>query len=75
MSRTATGSREATRRGAGAGAHGLLLLVALGVLFWDWTRETPQSAERVTIWDLRRSELTSLELEMPGTTVDLELRK
>lgn len=63
------------RRGAGAGAHGLLLLVALGVLFWDWTRETPQSAESVTIWDLRRSELTSLELQMPEATVNLELRK
>jgi len=60
------------RRGAGAAAHGLLLLVALGVLFWDWTRETSPSAERVAIWNLRRSELTSLQLQMPGTTVDLE---
>ncbi len=63
------------RRGAGAAAHGLLLLVALGVLFWDWTRETPPSVERVAIWDLRRSKLTSLHLQMPGATVDLELRK
>ncbi len=31
--------------------------------------------ERVAIWDLRRSELTSLELQMPGATVDLELRR
>ncbi len=37
------------RRGAGAAAHGLLLLVALGVLFWDWARETPPSVERVAI--------------------------
>jgi hypothetical protein len=63
------------RRGAGAAAHGLLLLVALGVLFWDWTRETSSSVERVAIWELKRSELTSLELQMPGVTVDLELRK
>ena len=63
------------RRGAGAAAHGLLLLVALGVLFWDWTRETPPSVEQVAIWVLRRSELSSLQLQMPGTTVDLELRK
>jgi hypothetical protein len=63
------------RRGAGAAAHGLLLLVALGVLFWDWTRETSSSVGRVAIWDLRRSDLTSLQLQMPGVTVDLELRK
>ena len=63
------------RRGAGAVTHGLLLLVALGVVFWDWTRETPPSVERVAIWDLRRSELISLQLQMPGTTVDLELRR
>ncbi len=63
------------RRGAGAAAHGLLLLVALGVLFWDWTRETSSSVERVAIWELKRSELTSLELQMPAATVDLELRR
>jgi hypothetical protein len=63
------------RRAAGAAAHGLLLLVALGVLFWDWTRETPPSVERVAIWELKRSELTSLQLQMPGATVDLELRR
>ncbi len=63
------------RRGAGAAAHGLLLLVALGVLFWDWTRATSPSVERLAIWDLRRSELSSLQLQMPGATVDLELRK
>ncbi len=63
------------RSGEGAAAHGLLLLVALGVLFWDWTRETPPLVEQVSIWDLKRSELTSLQLQMPGTTVDLELRK
>ena len=63
------------RRGAAAATHGLALLVALGVLLWDWTRETPPSVERVAIWDLRRSELTSLQLQMPGTTVDLELHK
>ncbi len=63
------------RRGAGAATHGLLLLVALGVVFWDWTHETLLSVERVAIWDLKRSELTSLQLQMPGATVDLELRK
>jgi len=63
------------RRGAGAAAHGLPLLVALGILFWDWTGETSPSVEQVAIWNLRRSELTSLELQMPGATVDLELRK
>ncbi len=63
------------RRGAGAVAHGLLLLVALGALFWDWTRETSPSVERVAIWNLRRSELSSVRLQMPGATVDLEMRK
>lgn len=62
---------------SGAVVHGVLLVIALGAAYFDWTR--PKAASRkpgeVTVWSGAASDVTAVHLQSTLAKVDLELKK
>lgn len=62
---------------SGAVVHGVLLVIALGAAYFDWTR--PKAASRkpgeVTVWSGAASDVTAVHLESTLAKVDLEIKK
>lgn len=62
---------------SGAVVHGVLLVIALGTAYFDWTR--PKAASRkpgeVTVWSGAASDVTAVHLDSTLAKVDLELKK
>lgn len=58
----------------GAVVHGLLLALALGAAYQDWTREKTEVQTGVSVWQLDSDSIRAIDLQTRRTKVHAELR-